>query len=140
MHLLIAQTEMGDPRLGYFVLAIELRDSRELIGHVGLSRLFDGIEIGYAIEESQQGKGLATEAVQALCNWAVKQWPIEPILGITDETNAASQRVLIKAGFALSRREPMCFQGKDQIVARFEFVAAKPADKPPTTVPLNLQN
>lgn len=48
-----------------YVLALVLKDTNELIGHVGLSHIPEGIEIGYAIGEDYQKKGYATEAVQA---------------------------------------------------------------------------
>src|SRR6056297_2991023 len=45
-----------------YVLGIELKENNELIGHVGLSRIDKGIEIGYAIEKKYQGHNFATEA------------------------------------------------------------------------------
>lgn len=61
------------PQTAPYVLGIELRKSCELIGHVGLSRANNEIEIGYAIEEKYQGKGYATEAVSAISDWAIKK-------------------------------------------------------------------
>jgi len=85
-----------------YVYAIALKDSGEYIGHVGLSRIAEGIEIGFAICEKHQGKGYATEAVQAYVTWGKQALGLEKIYGLAYPDNAASQRVLQKAGFALA--------------------------------------
>jgi len=57
------------------------------------------VEIGYGIEEEFQGKGLATEGVAALCDWALAQPGISAVEAETDPENGASRRVLEKIGF-----------------------------------------
>lgn len=111
-----------DPRRGPFVLGIVSRDDGELIGHVGLSEWRDEVEVGYAIEESRQGRGFATEAVRAACAWGIEQFGLERILGITSTENVASQRVLIHAGFVLREEVRMPFQGVEEEVSIFELV------------------
>jgi len=44
-----------------YVYAVVLNDTDEYIGHVSLSEIPEGIEIGYAICKKHQGKGYATE-------------------------------------------------------------------------------
>lgn len=60
----------------------------------------DGIaEIGYGILEEYQGKGYATEAVQAACRWAFQHAEVKALDAEADLGNVASQRVLEKCGF-----------------------------------------
>jgi len=57
----------------------------------------DEVEIGYGISDSQQGRGVATEAVRALCEFAHRMSVV--VIAETDRENVASQRVLEKCGF-----------------------------------------
>lgn len=50
-------------------------------------------------EPEFEGQGLTTEAVVAMCQWAIKQEGVNCIEAETDPDNRASQRVLEKAGF-----------------------------------------
>ncbi len=56
-------------------------------------------EIGYGIVPSRQGRGYATEAVQAMLTMAWADSRVRTVVAGTDPGNAASQRVLEKAGF-----------------------------------------
>ena len=82
------------------VLGIEHKDTRVLIGHVGLSPARGSVEVGYAVEQQLQGKGLATEAVEAMSRWALIDLALPEVLGIVAVDNVRSCRVLEKAGFA----------------------------------------
>ena len=79
---------------------IELK-SGERIGDLcfkGLSA--DGVtEIGYGLLPAFWGKGYATEAVKAVAAWALSQPKVTHVEAETEPDNAASQRVLAKAGF-----------------------------------------
>lgn len=55
------------------------------------------IEIGYGVSDSHQGRGVATEAVLAVCEFARRRAVV--VLAETDRGNVASQRVLEKCGF-----------------------------------------
>lgn len=88
-----------DPQNAPYVLGVELRKSGELIGHVGLGRADDAVEIGYAIEKKHQGKGFATECVSATSKWAINKLEIPFVLGIVASDNRASCRVLEKSGY-----------------------------------------
>lgn len=57
------------------------------------------IEIGYGTYAAFQGKGLMTEAVSAMIEWAFQQEKIKTVTAETDPGNVASQRILIKTGF-----------------------------------------
>ena len=57
------------------------------------------VEIGYGISEEHQGKGYATEAVDAAVAWALKQPGVFRVESETEPDNRKSQRVLEKCGF-----------------------------------------
>jgi ribosomal-protein-alanine N-acetyltransferase len=105
VRALVEHTTHADPRTRPFVLGVEERDTRSLIGHVGLSPARGSIEIGYAIELRLQGKGLATEAVRAMARWGLGELALSEVLGIVEAENAGSCRVLEKAGFVRSGSE-----------------------------------
>jgi RimJ/RimL family protein N-acetyltransferase len=94
-----------DPRVHPDVLGIEDRHTGSLIGHVGLSPARGSVEIGYAIEQQLQGKGLATEAVIAMSGWALAELALPEVLGVVAADNVHSCRVLEKAGFVLDGEE-----------------------------------
>ena len=110
-----------DPRTSPYVLGIELKTTNELVGHVGLSPLQGDVEVGFAVGQSQQRKGIATEAVHALSEWAAARYPETRILGITARENSASQRVLLRAGFERKAERTMLFQGLEQPVVVFAY-------------------
>ncbi len=89
-----------DKREWYAVWMIELKDGT----HIG-ELCFKGIteegstEIGYGIAEDHRGCGYAAEAVSAAADWALHQPGISCVTAETEESNAASQRVLMKSGF-----------------------------------------
>ncbi|SFQ49538.1 ribosomal-protein-alanine N-acetyltransferase [Lachnospiraceae bacterium XBB1006] len=56
-------------------------------------------EIGYGINEAYQGKGYATEAVNAVVKWALSKPRVNAVEAETAPDNRASQKVLKKCGF-----------------------------------------
>ena len=88
-----------------YVYAIVLKDTNEYIGHVSLSRIPEGIEIGYAICEKHQGKGYATEIVKAYVAWGKKELGLEKIYGEIYPDNSASRKVLENSGFSFVKTD-----------------------------------
>ena len=60
------------------------------------------VEIGYGITEENQGCGYATEAVEAVVDWALNQPDVYRVVAESDSENKQSQRVLEKCGFISS--------------------------------------
>lgn len=56
------------------------------------------VEIGYGINAEYRNKGYATEAIQAMCNWALNQPHMKTIIAETDKENYPSHKVLQKCG------------------------------------------
>ncbi|MBI5727873.1 MAG: GNAT family N-acetyltransferase [Ignavibacteriales bacterium] len=59
------------------------------------------VEIGYSVIQSKQGRGYATEIVQALVNIAFSDDRVNSIIAHTYPVNVASVKVLEKNGFYL---------------------------------------
>lgn len=77
------------------------RDSGLAVGGIGFAGppARGEVEVGYGIVPSRQGRGYATEAVQAMVTMAWAHPAVTAVLAGTDPGNVASQRVLDKAGF-----------------------------------------
>jgi RimJ/RimL family protein N-acetyltransferase len=70
------------------------------IGGIGFKNAPDGggeVEIGYGIAQSFQGRGVATEALGALCDFA--RVGASSVRAETERENRASERVLEKCDF-----------------------------------------
>lgn len=57
------------------------------------------IEIGYGTYDEFQGRGLMTEAVGGIIEWAKSQSSVKSIVASTDKSNLASSKVLLKNNF-----------------------------------------
>ncbi len=99
-EMLQGSLEHPQDREWYAIWIIERKDG----SHVG-DLCFKGfqadgsVEIGYGISEESQGHGYATEAVNAVTAWALKQPGVSRVDAETEPENRASQRVLEKCGF-----------------------------------------
>ncbi|CCQ11614.1 Acetyltransferase [Pseudoalteromonas luteoviolacea B = ATCC 29581] len=67
-------------------------------------------EVGYLFLPSAQGKGYATEALNASIEFAVQHQGAERFIAVVSEGNTASMRVLEKCGFKLDRVVPNAFE------------------------------
>jgi len=77
-----------------------IRDRREAIGAVSLEgRGLDRLTLGYALAPETWGKGLASEAVEAMVEAAFSLTDAVELDASSRVENAASRRVLEKAGF-----------------------------------------
>ncbi|MTI67653.1 MAG: GNAT family N-acetyltransferase [Firmicutes bacterium] len=100
LNFLLAQyKEIPTPNESPYVIGIVLKETKELIGHIGLSPIEEDVEIGYAIGENSQGNGYATEAIKSITSWAFKNLRVSKILGIVDSNNKASWKALEKSDF-----------------------------------------
>ena len=88
-------------RLWYTAWKITLKGSGEAVGDLGFKGPAKNaaVEIGYGIDEPQRLKGYATEAAQALIEWAFSHEEVTFVEAETEADNLASKRVLEKLGF-----------------------------------------
>ena len=81
----------------YYVLVAE---DRSVLGRFNLYRIEDGTaELGYRVAQQVAGRGVATAGVRELCRLAAEGHGLHTLRAATSHDNAASQRVLAKAGF-----------------------------------------
>lgn len=87
---------------GLVVLAVERKDAGDVIGYCGLfavdERPDDEPELAYELLRPAQGSGYATEAAQAVVDWAGEAGYPRLWADVWD-WNTASRRVLAKLGF-----------------------------------------
>ena len=86
----------------YYVLHDRGAGQRVLIGNGGFKGrpTDDGmVEIGYSMLPQFRDSGYATEAVRALVAWAFEDPRVKRVIAETARDNAASSRVLNRAGF-----------------------------------------
>lgn len=57
------------------------------------------VELGYGLGEEYEGYGYMTEAVRAMCAWALTQPGVTAVVAETERGNVRSQRVLTRCGF-----------------------------------------
>ncbi|MFF0015746.1 GNAT family N-acetyltransferase [Streptomyces sp. NPDC005374] len=89
------------PEFGLFVL-VRRKDGRA-IGGMGFHGVPDEdgrAEVGYDLAESARGNGYATEALHALSDWALARDDVRSLCATIEPDNAASQRVIARAGFS----------------------------------------
>ncbi|MCI0406268.1 MAG: GNAT family N-acetyltransferase, partial [candidate division Zixibacteria bacterium] len=100
-------------------LAIVEKESENLLGNIALAMAEDrqSAEVMYWLAPAGRGRGIATNAVKLLCNWAFEALDLEQITLKTYLENAPSQAVAHRAGF--TRKE------NQAEVAWFELDAPK---------------
>jgi ribosomal-protein-alanine N-acetyltransferase len=82
--------------------AVILKSANELIGAVGLVPCFDEMGLFWAIDPDQQRQGYATEAAQALIDFAFQQLRVKRLIATTAYDNAASIGVMHKLGMTIA--------------------------------------
>ena len=63
------------------------------------------IEIGYGLGKKFEGGGYMTEAVQAMCDWALQQGQVKNVIAETEPGNPKSERVLERCGFTIYKKD-----------------------------------
>jgi ribosomal-protein-alanine N-acetyltransferase len=80
----------------------------EAIGAIGFEHRGDiwrrSVELGYWLARPYWGRGITTEAVRVMTNWALETWSLNRIWAGVFAWNPASARVLEKAGYTFEAR------------------------------------
>jgi RimJ/RimL family protein N-acetyltransferase len=99
-----------------FQFAVELKASNELIGdlYFKMDEAGKQAEIGYTFAPQFQGRGLASEAVRALIDYAFKEKGLHRIYGITDPRHTRSIAMMKRMGMRQEAhfRESLWFKGE----------------------------
>jgi RimJ/RimL family protein N-acetyltransferase len=89
-------------KYGYGLYAVVQKADNCLIGFVGLiGQNIDGeskVELGYRLHPKYWGKGLATEACLAVCQYAFTQLGMDELISIIDPKNTRSLEVAKRVG------------------------------------------
>jgi [ribosomal protein S5]-alanine N-acetyltransferase len=92
---LLADQEAG--RAAYHVL---LADDGSVLGRFNLIFTGDGVaDLGYRVAQQAAGRGVATATVRELCQRAAASYGLRTVRAATADANAASRKVLARAGF-----------------------------------------
>jgi [ribosomal protein S5]-alanine N-acetyltransferase len=92
---LLAEQEAG---IGAFYVLVA--EDGSVLGRFNLYRFQDGTaELGYRVAQHVAGRGVATATVLELCRLAAARHGLRTLRAATSRDNAASQKVLTKAGF-----------------------------------------
>ena len=102
------------------LLGLVLRETGELIGDCGpVWQEVDGVqelEIGYHVRRDHQKSGLATEAAQAVRDFAFATFDVDHVISLIRPENLPSRRVAEKNGMTLDR--VVFWHGYDHCVYR----------------------
>ncbi|MFG3162157.1 GNAT family N-acetyltransferase [Streptomyces sp. NPDC048232] len=100
--MLLKAYEGGVHRPEWGVFALVRREDGLAVGGMGFHGPPDEdgrVEIGYDLAEAARVHGYATEALRALCAWALAREEVTSVFATTEPANVASQAVITRAGF-----------------------------------------
>ncbi|MRI34892.1 GNAT family N-acetyltransferase [Endozoicomonas sp. OPT23] len=94
---------------GFGLWAVELTETKEAIGRVGLwePHGWPAIELGWGISPEHWGKGYATETARASLKWAFDDLGLESVISIIHPDNHASKSVALRIGESFSHTEKL---------------------------------
>lgn len=108
---------------------IELKESGELIGSIGLPRLEENstiAEVGYCIGKKYWNKGIVTEALTAVMEFCFREVGFESVMARHDVENPASGRVMKKCGMRYLGCKPVIMLQKNDAVSMCDiFIITK---------------
>ncbi|MFE2211620.1 GNAT family N-acetyltransferase [Streptomyces canus] len=94
-NALLAEQDAGT--CAFHVLVAE---DGSVLGRFNLVDIENGTaDLGYRVAQHATGRGVATATVRELCRLAATRYGLDTLCAATSHENAASQRVLAKAGF-----------------------------------------
>lgn len=94
--------EMAMPEQEFMGWAITVPPSDTPVGFIntgGDETDHKGLSLGYALHEDALHRGIATDAVLALCAYVFDRWDFDEMLANVQVANTASAAVLKRAGF-----------------------------------------
>jgi len=92
---------MAEQEAGTGAFYVFVDENSEVVGRFNLYDFLDRTtRVGYRIAERVSGHGVATSGLRTLCGIARENFGLLTLTAVTTNENVASQRVLLKAGFA----------------------------------------
>lgn len=96
---------------------ITLKDSGKVIGSCGFLNMVTKhyrAEVGYELSKDYWGKGIASEALEALVAYGYQHFQLERIEALIEPANLASQKLVEKQGFK-----------REGLLRHYEFTCGK---------------
>ncbi|TRO56174.1 MULTISPECIES: GNAT family N-acetyltransferase [unclassified Streptomyces] len=91
---------LAEQEAGICAFYVLVAEDGSVLGRFNLYDLEDGTaRLGYRVAERVAGRGVATATVRELCRVATVMHGLCTLRAVTSHDNAASQKVLAKAGF-----------------------------------------
>lgn len=91
---------LAEQEAGVCAFHVLLAEDGSVLGRFNLYDFEDGVaEVGYRVAQRVAGRGVATGAVRELCRIAAARYGVRVLRAAVARENAASRRVLVKAGF-----------------------------------------
>ena len=91
---------LAEQEAGICACYVLVADDGSVLGRFNLYRFQDGTaELGYRVAQHVAGRGVATAIVRELCRLAAARHGLRTLRAATALENAASRKVLTKAGF-----------------------------------------
>jgi ribosomal-protein-alanine N-acetyltransferase len=91
---------MAEQEAGICAFYVLVAEDGSVLGRFNLYDFEDGTaELGYRVAQHVAGRGVATATVRELCRLATARYALRTLRAATARDNAASQKVLAKAGF-----------------------------------------
>ena len=128
-NAMLAEQEAGTG--AFYVLVAE---DGSVLGRFNLVDIEDHTaELGYRVAEHAAGRGVATAAVRELCLLAAAKHGLRTLRAATSHENAASQKVLAKAGFVrVGPADPADIGGKPGTWYQRDLTPVDPDQERPT--------
>lgn len=115
-HLIAAVKSLRPGMPGRWLqVAVELRETRELIGDVAFGVRGDDpsrAEVGFTFAQVHQGRGYATEAMTRLLRYLFETLNLAHLAAITDSENRPAAALLNRLGFRRRGSRPVTFKGR----------------------------
>lgn len=103
-------------KFGYAAYAVEIKDTHEFIGFVGLNQPpfeipnfkpngLPIVEIGWRLSSNHWGQGYATEAAKTVLDYAFTELNLNEVISFTVVANTKSRRVMEKIGLHHSAKD-----------------------------------
>ena len=123
-----ANLEENGTGIWWAICTIENEDFCGAIGFNNLERKHNKAEIGFWLLPEFWGKGIITEVMQQVCNYAFNQLLLHRIEAYVDTRNERCKNTLIKFYFAFEGTMNECELEEDKYVSLDIFAYINPAD------------
>ncbi len=96
---------------GFGLFAVELQETQEFIGFVGLQKVgftahfTPAVEIGWRLDSQHFNKGYATEAAREVLRFAFAELKLQELVSFTVPSNRASRNVMEKIGMIRDEKD-----------------------------------